>query len=215
MSQIIKNEDGTESEVYSKEETEQMAEECAKVEAERIVAEKEEEYAEILRQKEEEKAELEQKLEKEQSKDRNFKQLRQKTEKQEEEEAETKKTIAGLQERLSAMERQPFESAKSDFVEVNVENTKEKRELFDYFYKKTSVGAQTKEDIVKALKEAKVLYDSSNPVGNNDAKMTSVSPGYEFKASETESETARQIAQNLGVTEVDKKKYGKGTVNLF
>src|SRR6185503_276054 len=154
----VKQDDGSEIDAFTAEElaaqTEAKAKEAADAaraeEAERL---REQHEAEIAEREEAHNADKKE-LEDLRKKDFNFKQRRDKKILTPEQEAEAKRVADDLKrtnERLDAIEKQPFESAKSSFIQNNIGADKELGEKFDFFFKKLSAGAKTLDDYNTAL----------------------------------------------------------------
>jgi hypothetical protein len=227
MPQTIKQEDGTEIEVFTSDEVkaqvESQAGEILNVrlaeERERIEIEKE---AELL-EKDEALANTKAELEKLQKKDMNFEALRKSktlTPEQEEAAKKTSEELSKLQETVAQIQKQPLEAAKAQFVASNIGTDKDLNETFDFFYKKLSVGVKTLDEVNTALVAAfnAATAGTRQP---NDSRITRVgiSDNYHSLNTEAESEASREFGAMLGLSQEDKKAYGQtvqtGRVNLF
>lgn len=210
MPKTIKDEEsGEEIEVYSKEELEAAAEAKAAEERERLEAEKEE----ALEAANAEKEELETKLKKFEDKDYNFSKLREKKNKNEDGESqeEIQKKIDELNQKIDAIGNQSKEDTLNDFIKNKVGEDKETKEKFDYYYKRLGSDAKSKEEIQKAATEALQLATGGSYQPDRDQSMHSVGANQNYRQQNTgePSEQAKEIGSKLGVSDEDRKKYGK------
>lgn len=227
MPQTIKQDDGTEIEVFTADEVKAQVESQAsdllderlEEEKTRLAAEKEIE----LLEKDEALANTKAELEKLQKKDMNFEALRKsKTLSPEQEEAakKTAEELSKLQETVAQIQKQPLEAAKSQFIANNIGTDKDLNETFDFFYKKLSAGAKTLDEVNTALVAAfnAATAGTRQP---NDSRITRVgiNDNYHSLNVEAESEASREFGAMLGLSPEDKKTYGgtinSGKVNLF
>jgi hypothetical protein len=198
----IQNEDGTETEVYTQEELEAKARE----EAERIAAEKQAEIDRIA----EEKAALEERNRKLEDKEYNFERLR----KQKEGTigAEVLEKLSAMEEAIRMVQERPKHEIKEEFIKQHIGEDKEKRELFDYYFNRLIEDNPTKEQILKASNEAMALISggSFTPSPSGGLFSTGASLNYrETAPSGGVSEISKQIGSHFGITDEDRKKYGK------
>jgi hypothetical protein len=220
--------EGVETEVFTAEEVAEQAEVKAKELADTKVAEETErlntEHESALLEKDEALKEAQEKLDKAAAKELNFKALREKNEKGSKEKSEEEKKNAedlkALQETVQAIQKQPFETAKSSFVKQNVGVDKELGEKFDFFYKKLSSGVKTVEEQQIALESAMTLA-TGKPYEAGSGRMTGVSvdPGFGGEKGKQESQDSQNFGALLGLTAEDKKKFApalaSNTVPLF
>lgn len=227
MPKTIKQDDGTEIEVFTAEEVKAQVESQtselldAKLEEERARLEAEKE-TELL-EKDEDLANTKAELEKLRKKDMNFEALRKsKTLSPEQEEAakKTAEELSKLQETVAQIQKQPLEAAKAQFVANNIGTDKDLIETFDFFYKKLSAGAKTLDEVNTAL----VAAFNATTAGTrqpSDSRITrvGVNDNYHSLNVEAESEASREFGAMLGLSPEDKKTYGgsvnTGRVNLF
>lgn len=224
----VKQEDGTEIDAYTVEEMTAQADakakeaaEAAKVaEAERLTTE----HEAALLEKEEALAEAQEKLRKAEDKQTNMKALREaaegKNKEKSEEEKKNAEDLKALQETVANIQKQPFETAKANFIKANVGADKELGDKFDFFFKKLSSGAKTLEEYNIAL-ESSMTLATGKPYQANDSRMTrtSVNPDFGGEGGKAESQDSQNFGQLLGITAEDKKQFGgvvkNGTVPLF
>lgn len=206
----IKNEAGEEIEVFSQEEVDALAktkaEEAAQAERERLEAEHAAEKSAL----EDEKTQLEADLKKFQDKDYNFNQLRNKKDKESSEAAALAKQLEEVNARLGRVEAQPFEKAKNEFMAVNnITGDKELKEKFEHFFEPLAKTAKSEEDHKAALAGAFAAATGGTRQPSFDGLMVStrVTPPSSGGAAETEA--SKSFAQAFGLSEADKKKYGK------
>lgn len=198
----VQNEDGTETEVYTQEELDAKAQE----EADRVAAEKQAEIDRIA----EEKAALEEKNKKLEDKDYNFKKLRE--QKEGVVGAEVLEKLNAMEQTIKSVQEQPKNEIKEEFIKHNIGEDKEKRELFDYYFNRLIEDNPSKEQIIKAGNEAMTLISggSFTPSASGGMFSTGASPNYRESAPSGEvSEQSKQIGSHFGITEEDRKKYGK------
>lgn len=218
-----------EQDFFTADEVAAQAEERAKkISDEQIAAERvrfEEEKNTAVAEKEQEFAAEKEELDKLRKKDFNFRQLEKKGELTEDQKAEADKVASELKkanERIDAIEKQPLETAKTSFIDSNfAADDKDQRELFDYFYKKLSVGAKTMEDVNKALIAAHNATTGGQRQPNPTGAMsrTAVSDNFGGDGGSRESEASREFGAAFGVTAEDKKKFGNvvktNSIGLF
>lgn len=222
MPQKITQADGTEIEVFTKEELETQAKE----QAENLVAEErqklEKEKTELATSKselEEQLADAKDKLQKLEDKDHNFEQLRKKNNKDDEQKTELAKTVESLQKQISEIAKAPFATAKDSFIANNIPaEKKELKEKFDHYMGKLGEGVKTVEQMQAAMKEALILAGQGDSVSiNADGKMIVTNPGLNLDKSQSgeQTEAGREFAQAFGITEEDRKKHGGSKVKLW
>lgn len=212
MPKTIKNDDGTEEEVYSKDELETEAKAKADEERQRVETESETQRLELqdqLKAKEDE-------LNREKEKVGNWKALRDKADKNDGGESETKKELDSIKETLDRVLQQPIQQTKKTFVESNVGTDKEARDKFEYFYKKTGATAKTEEEVSAALAEALILTQSSGAkVIRRDSRMIATGADNSFAGTnDGESDASKEFSQRFGLKDDDKKKFSK-PINLL
>jgi hypothetical protein len=227
MPQTIKDADGKDVEVFSAEEVAEQAEAKAKELADVKVAEETErlntEHESALLERDEALKEAQEKLQKAEIKAGSFKALRDKVEKggkTEEEKAEEKKVaddVKALRETVAEIQKQPFESAKANFVKNNIGVDKELGEKFDFFFKKLGTGVKSVEEQQIALESAMTLATGKPyEAGHGSMTRTSVDPGFGGERGKQESQDSQNFGSLLGLTAEDKKKFSAtGTVPLF
>lgn len=218
MPQTITLEDGTEQEVFTQEEVEAKAAEVAEAK----VAEAKSEVETILAEKEAE-------LQKLKDKEYNFNNLRNKTEKTDEEKAEVlkkaeelEKSISEMQTTIAEVQKQPLEAAKSQFIANNIGADKDLKEKFDFFYEKLGKDAKTMDEVNQALAGAfnAAAGGARQPDFTGRAVHTSVSDNFAgMNDAGHETEASQAFGQMLGLSKEDKKNFGgavkTGTVPLF
>lgn len=198
----VQNEDGTETEVFTQEELDAKAQE----EADRVANEKQAEIDRIA----EEKAALEEKNKKLEDKDYNFEKLRK--QKEGTVGAEVLEKLNAMEETIKSVQEQPKNEIKEEFIKHNIGEDKEKRELFDYYFNRLIEDNPSREQIIKAGNEAMTLISggSFTPSASGGIFSTAASPNYRESAASGEvSEASKQIGSHFGITEEDRKKYGK------
>lgn len=202
---IVQNEQGEDIEVFTQEEVETLAAEKAQEEIERIAQEKQDELDRVLQEKEE----AEQALQKLRDKDMNFEQLKKSKKAEVSEELRTQ--ISSLEEKINQLAEQPKNDTKAEFIRTHIGADKEKEKLFDYYYEKLGTGANSKEDIIKAANEALTLATGGEYKPDVSSSMYSVSPSDNYRNVTTKevSDQSKQIGNLLGITDEDRKKYGK------
>lgn len=198
----IKNEAGEEIDVLTQEEADALvAQKAAEVEAA-----KQAELDNLAA----EKATIEEELGKFRNKDYNFEALRNKAENKGKTEEELKKQIEDINKRLESVAQQPILDTKADFVRMNIGDDKEKSDLFEYYYKKLGADAKTRGEVIKASQEALALAtNGAYKPGDGNAISTGISHNYRDESKKETSETSKAIGSLLGITEEDRKKYGK------
>jgi len=203
MPNTIIDKDGNEVQVPTQEEIDQLAQERADAAAKEAEEKAKAEADALLAQKDAE-------IERLQGKDRDWRTVRNKIEKKSEAEEQHEKDIADLKTKLAAMERQPFESAKSEFLAANGKALAEKdvKDKFDFFYGKLADGVTNPADHERALLAALTAATggTAQPVG---PRVIATSSNIPLGESHAESETSRDIGRDLGLSEEDKKLYGK------
>jgi hypothetical protein len=211
--------DGEEKEVFTQEEIEAKAAEIAEAK----VAEATTASEAALKEKEEE-------LEKLRNKEMNFNNLRNKSEKTDEEKAEIarkaeelEKSIADMNVKIEAVEKQPLEAAKNQFIANNIGGDKDLKEKFDFFYEKIGKDAKTMDEVNQALAGAfnAAAGGARQPDFTGRAVHTSVNDNFAgINDSKSESEDSQGFGQMLGLSPEDKKTYGgavknNGSIPLF
>lgn len=199
----VTQEDGTEIEALTQEEASALAEQKANEAA----AAKEAELSAVHAA---EKEKIEAELAGLRDKDYNFQQLRQKAENKGLNEEETKAQIATLTARLDEIARQPVLDTKEEFIKSKIGDDKEKRELFDHYFSRLGADAKSKEEVLRASEEALVLASKGEyKPGESQLYSTGVNQNYRNTTPGVVSEESREIGNLLGVTDEDRKKYGK------
>lgn len=195
----IKQEDGSELEVFTPEEAQAKIEEAAEA------ARKEAQEA-----AEAEKAELEGQLKKLQDKEFNFNQLRNKTDKESESSKKLAEEIEALKQQIGEVKQQPFKKAKEDFIAANkLEGDKELKEKFDFFFEPLAEKAKTEADYKAALVGAFSAATGGEKQPTFEGMMVSTRVTGPTNHGKTLSETSVKIGNSLGITEEDRKKYAK------
>lgn len=191
----IKQEDGSEIEVFTQEELNAKAEEAAEA---------------ARKETEAEKSELEDKLKKLQDKEFNFNQLRSKTEKGNEAAEKLASEIEVLKQQIGEVKQQPFVKAKEEFVTKNVGADEELKKKFEFFFEPLASKAKTQEDYNAALAGAFAAATGGTRQPSFEGLMVStrVTPP-SSGGNEQESEASKTFANAFGITSEDKKKYGK------
>lgn len=222
MSIKVKQEDGSEIEAFTAEElaakSKEVSEAAVTAEAERLKAE----HESALLEKDEALNEAKDKLKKAEDKETNFKALRDKAEKggkeKSEEEKKNAEDLKALQETVQQIQKQPFETAKTNFIKNNVGADKELGEKFDFFYKKLSTGVKSVEEQQVALESAMTLA-TGKPYESGSGGMTRTSVNADFGGinAKPESKDSQNFGTLLGITADDKKSLaGKnGTIDLL
>lgn len=198
----VKQDDGTELDAFTQAELDEQS--SAKVkEAEEV---KQLEIDDLKKQKEEKEAELK----KFQDKDYNFEQLRKKAGDKGASEEEVKKQIEDLNKKLDAVASQPINDTKADFVRDVVGEDKERKEKFEYYYKRLGAEAKTKDEVLRAAREALTLASGGEVQFDGSGKMmgTGVSQNYRNEKLRQKGESFNEMAKALGNSEEDIKKYG-------
>jgi hypothetical protein len=215
MPQIIKNEAGEDVEVYTKEELEAESDRKAEAERSRIEAEKEAEKSDIQAKLEE----TQEALEKEKQKEKNFKNLRDKSDKGDGKVEELANTVKTLQEQLNIVTAQPIATAKKSFIEKHIGADKEAVDKFNLHFQKVGKDAKSDEEVSVALQEALILTTGGKTQagsGNNNGRVVTTGADNSNGGSQgEESEASKEFAKAFGITEEDKKKHGKNQTNLF
>lgn len=205
----VTNEDGEEIDALSQEEADKLAQERVQAEVKRI---EEEKQAELDRIAGEKKA-IEDELEKLKSKDMNFEHLRKKAEGKESAINEALEArIEELNAKIETIAQQPKEDVKQDFINQNIDPTdSEQRERFDYYYEKLGADAKTKTEVLKAAEAAMRLATDGAYKPNTDSAMyrTGVNQTFEKPDKKEISEESKAMGEHFGVTDADRKKYGK------
>jgi hypothetical protein len=207
MSQIIKTTvDGkeVEQEVFTQAELEEKANAKAEEAKAAVEAEKQVEIDRLN----EEKAALEEAAS---DKDKNWAELRKKADSKGGDTSELKKQMDTITQRLEEIGQQPIKSAKDTFVSNNLPEDKDKREKFDYYYKKLSEGMTKPEEHKKAMEEALALVlPGQKPNLDYQLSGTRISSDFGKPANTGErSETNKAFSKAFGLSEEDHKKYGK------
>lgn len=207
MPQTITQEDGTEVEVFTQEEVEAKAAEVAEAK----VAEAKSEAEVVLAEKESE-------LQKLKDKEMNFNNLRNKTEKSDEEKAEVLRKAEELEASITEMkgtiaevQRQPLEAAKSQFITNNIGADKDLKEKFDFFYEKLGKDAKTMDEVNQALAGAFNAAAAGTRQTDFTGRQvhTSVSDNFAgMNDTSVESEDSQAFGQMLGLSKEDKKNFG-------
>lgn len=196
-------EDGTEMETFTAEEVAAKAKE----ETDRIEAEKQAEIDRIEAERATEKEELE----KLRNKDMNFENLRKKADGNNTGAEEVKKQIDELTKRLDVVATQPILEVKTQFIKTKIGEDKEKKELFEHYFKQLGADAKTKEEVEKACNGALMLATNGQyqPNGNNGVTGTQITQNYRQENTSGISEDSKVFGAALGITPEDRKKYGK------
>lgn len=224
MPTTIKDADGNDVEMFSAAEAAEQAEAKAKEIAEAQVQQERErlntEHEAAILDRDEKLADAQEKLEKAQAKELNFKALREKTGKDKPEADEkTTKEIAELRETVAAIQKQPFEQAKTAFLQNNIGSDKDLGEKFELFFKKLSAGAKTVEEYTVALDSSLLLASGGIRQPNRDGGMvrTSVNPNFSGDGQKVETQDSQNFGTLLGINAEDKKALsGKnGTMDLL
>lgn len=202
MPQTIKNDKGEDVEVFTADEVQAQAEAKAK----EVEDAKQAEIDTLTK----EKGEKEEELKKFQDKDYNFEQLRKKADGKGQTEEEVKNQIADLTKRLDAVAAQPVQETLSDFVRTEVGEDKERKEKFDYYFKRLGADAKTKDEVLRAAKEALSLATAGEykPDGTGNMSGTGVSQNYRQEKPRQKGADFNDIAKQMGNTPEDVKKYG-------
>ena len=201
-------EDGTEVDVFTQEEVDAIAQEKLAAETERIEAEKQEALEALAA----EKAAAEEELQKLRNKEMNFEHVRKKAEGKEVEVSEDiKKQIETLNERINSLADQPKQDIKKDFISQYLNGDKEQTERFEYYYARLGAEAKTKEDVLKAANEALTLASNGayKPDTASGMYSTGVNQNYRNTPTNEISEESKEIGKLFGITEEDRKKYGR------
>lgn len=207
--------DGTEVEVdvFTSEELETQKQEAS---ATAVAAEQERlgtEHEAALAAKEVLTAKEKKELEDLRTKDFNFKKLRDQKTLTPEQEAEAKKVsedIKTLHETVAAIQKQPFETAKTNFVKDNVGADKELGEKFEFFFKKLGTGVKTIEEQQVALESAMTLATGTPyRAGNGNVVRTSVNADFGGVNAKPESQDSQNFGKELNITTEDKKTFSK------
>lgn len=207
MPKEIENADGTKETLFTQEELDAKAadEVAAKV------AEAESKAADEKTELETKLAEATEKLTKELDKTRNFEALRDKLGKKEDNGSDLAKTVDNLSKQLDEINRRPVEEAKNDFITKNIGTNKELKDKFDVFFGKLGSDAKTKVEVEAAMSAAFILAsDGKKPDISTRMQRGSVNDNFAELSDGQETEMSREIASKMGLTEEDKKKYGKG-----
>lgn len=219
--------DGVEQEVFTSEEVTAQAEAKAKEASDAAVAAEQErlkdEHEADIAAREEASAADKVELEKLRKKDLNFEKLRNSKTLTPEQEAEAKRVADDLKktnDRLDAIEKQPFETALSTFKNNNIGADKDLAEKFDFFFKKLSSGAKTLVEHETALTAAFLASTGGTRQPNTSSQMvrTSVDDGFGGEKGKTESQDSQNFGALLGLTPEQKKQFApiaKGTVPMF
>lgn len=230
MPQTIRLEDGTEQEVYTREELDAQATELAEARVAEVRETLEAETATVMYEQEQRLVEAQERLRKAEEKELNFKSLREKTNRTEEEksraseELETlRKTVASLEGTVEEVKRQPFEVAKTQFIQNNIGADKDLADKFDYFYTKLGNDAKTMDEVNQALVAAfnAASGGARQPDLTGRMTRTSVAPNYAaMQDGSNESQDSQSFGQMLGLSPEDKKLYGgavknNGSIPLF
>lgn len=219
MPKTIKDPDtGEEMEYYSADEVEQRSREA--------VEEKQGQWDEEKLKLEDKLSDVEDQLKVEKEKDKNFNRLRRKQARDNgEEEPEDIKSpkvkeledqVKDLSGKIDKVVTAPLEEIKDTFVDSKIGVDQKARDLFDHYYKKTSVGAETKKEVESALKEALLLYENAGGKVNQDSRMvrTGGYPSFEGDddggSTRADSAENQQMARALGVSQKDRDTYGNG-----
>lgn len=207
---IIKNDDGTETEVYTAEELQAKAQEVADAkiaeERERIEAEN----AVTLAEKESELLETQEKLQKLQDKDYNFSKVRDANKKDAAAQKKLEEDIANLRQEIAAISKQPIEEAKTDFLNKNIGDNKELRDKFDLFYEKLGANVKSRSEAQMAMEQAFILAnDGKKPDSSSRMQHTNVNDNFADLPDGSESEISKEIGKRMGLSDEDKKKYAK------
>lgn len=199
---IIQDADGNDIEVYSQEEADALAQEKAVAEADRVKAEKDAEMAT-----------LQEELTKLKDKEMNFERVRSKAEGKEiEVNEEVKKQVADLTARIEEMAAQPKNDVREEFVRTRIGDDKEQADRFDYYYDRLGSEAKTKEEVLKAANEALVLASGGKFQPSDSGRIHSVGASQDYMNTGEQRERGedfKSLADALGNTEEDIKKYGK------
>ena len=199
---IIQDADGNDIEVYSQEEADALAQEKAVAEAARVEAEKNAEMAT-----------MQEELTKLKDKEMNFERVRSKAEGKEiEVNEEVKKQVADLTARIEEMAAQPKNDVREEFVRTRIGDDKEQAERFNYYYDRLGSEAKTKEEVLKAANEALVLASGGKYQPSDSGRIYSVGASQDYMNTGEQRERGEEfktMADALGNTEEDIKKYGK------
>lgn len=162
-------------------------------------------------------------LEKEKGKEKNFKNLRKSKEDKAEESSELKEQLESTNKKLDSF----LESTKSEVItdylagkgiinddgEIADKNLKEK---FDHHFKRLVGDASSKDQIKNVAKEAYILASANEQGTDAVASVVQRSGGNNvIKPGTKESARSQELAQGLGVTAEDKKKYGGESLPLI
>jgi len=199
MPEIIKKEDGTEVEVFTAEELQTKAEEAAQIERERLEAEHKTE-----------KEELERKLKGFEDKDYNFNQLRNKTAKENEEKDKILEELKKVNDKINNVEQQPIKKAKEDFIALNkIAGDKELSDKFEHFYSLMASSAKTPDEVTAACIGALAAATGGQKQPSLDGLMVGTRFTPLNKSDGAVSQASVEIGNALGVSDEDRKKYGK------
>lgn len=208
MPRVVTLEDGTEIEVFTQEEVDANAAEKLAIETERLETEKQEALDALTA----EKTAAEEELQKLRNKEMNFEHVRKKAEGKEVEVSEDiKKQIDSLNERINSLADRPKQDIKQDFVAQYLKGDKEQTDRFEYYYSRLGAEATTKEEVLKAAHEALVLATGGEykPDVTSGMYSTGVNQNYRNTPTGEVSEASKEIGNLFGITEADRKKYGK------
>lgn len=152
--------------------------------------------------------ELNAELEKEKAKEKNFKALR--DSKGGPVPEELTKKIEDISKELAELKQQPIKSVVGNFKKNNYGEDKDLNTKFDHYFDKLGKDAKTEEEILKAATDAHALV-SGGQKPNTDYKMTGTRVSGDFRKPQEgqESDASKSFGQAFGLSEADKKKYGK------
>lgn len=206
----VKQEDGTEVDALTPDEANDLAEKRVQEEREKIEEEKQAEIDAL----EAEKVKNEEELEKLRNKDMNFENLRRKSESKEDKEKKAEDLegqIATLNKKIDELAEQPKNDIKEEFIIKNIGEDAEKKKMFEHYYAQLGSEAKTKTEILKAAADALTLAGGVNPDAGDDSAMFSIGADQNYRQTRTgePSEESKEIASKLGLSEEDRKKYGK------
>lgn len=203
MPMKVKNEAGEDIEVPTQEEIDALAQQRADEAAEAA-------RKEALETAQAEKEELEERLKKLEDKEYNFSQLRKNKDKESEEAKALAKQLEEVNQRLSKVETQPFEKAKSDFIGSNgIAGDKDLKEKFEHFLEPLAKTAKSEADYKAALAGAFAAATGGTKQPTFDGMMVSTRVTPPSSGGNPQSEAHRTFSSAFGLSETDHKKYGK------
>jgi len=197
MPEIIKLDDGSEKEVFTKEEVEEMQSRSEARKSQREEAKKELENTQA-------------KLKKLENKDFNFKKLRDMTKEEKDKltttEMELKQKAEQLEENQQKFTEQLQSSYKNEAMAVLVGNDKDMQKKVLYNYNKLNSPDGTKEEVFSKMRDAYNMLGASN-IGINPVNAAATHHGPPSGFKQAGGTVDAGLAKNLGITEEELKKY--------